>query len=100
MSERDFPGGSNGNESTCFAGDLGSIPGLGRSPGEVKGYPFQYCGLENSMNRGAWQATVHRVAKSQILPSDFHFQLLASVFLTWLVIMNVVTFRNAYFFSI
>ena len=74
MSERDFPGGSNGNESACFAGDLGSIPGLGRSPGEVKGYPFQYCGLENSMNRGAWQATVHRVAKSQILPSDFHFQ--------------------------
>ena len=74
MSERDFPGGSNGNESACFAGDLGSIPGLGTSPGEVKGYSLQYSGLENSMNRGAWQATVHWVAKSQILPSDFHLE--------------------------
>ena len=45
-----FPGGSAGNESTCKAGDLGSIPGLGRSPGEGKGYPLQYSGLENSMD--------------------------------------------------
>ena len=45
-----FPGGSAGEESTCNAGDLGSIPGLGRSPGEGKGYPFQYSGLENSMD--------------------------------------------------
>ena len=45
----DFPGGSAGQESTCNVGDLGSIPGLGRSPGEGKGYPFQYSGLENSM---------------------------------------------------
>ena len=44
-----FPGGSDGKESTCNAGDLGSIPGLGRSPGEWKGYPLQYSGLENSM---------------------------------------------------
>ena len=43
-----FPGGSDGIESACNAGDLGSIPGLGRSPGEGKGYPLQYCGLENS----------------------------------------------------
>ena len=51
-----FPGGSNGKESTCNAGDLGSIPGLGRSPGEGNGYSFQYSCLENSMDRGAWQA--------------------------------------------
>ena len=43
-----FPGGSAGKESSCKVGDLGSIPGLGRSPGEVKGYPHQYSGLENS----------------------------------------------------
>ena len=51
-----FPGGSDGKESSCDAGDLGSIPGLGRSPGEGKGYPLQCYGLENSMN-----STVHRV---------------------------------------
>ena len=54
-------------------GDLGSIPGLGRSPGEGNGYPLQYSGLENSMDRGAWQATVHGVAKSHKGLSDFHF---------------------------
>ena len=45
-----FPGDSAGKESTCNVGDLGSIPGLGRSPGEGKGYPLQYSGLENSMD--------------------------------------------------
>ena len=45
-----FPSGSAGKESTCSAGDLGSIPGLGRSPGEGKGYPLQYSGLENPMD--------------------------------------------------
>ena len=64
-----FPGGSAGKESTCNVGDLGSIPGLGRSPGEGKGYPLQYSGLENSMD-----CTVHGVAKSQTQLSDFHFQ--------------------------
>ena len=59
-----FPDGSNGKESTCNAGDLGSIPGLGRSPGEWNGYPLQYSCLVNSMDRGAWRATVHGVAKS------------------------------------
>ena len=49
-----FPGGSAGKESTCSVGDLGLIPGLGRSPGEGKGHPLQYSGLENSMDRGAW----------------------------------------------
>ena len=59
-----IPSGSDGQESACNAGDLGSMPGLGRSPGEGNGNPFQYSCLENSMDRGAWQATVHVVAKS------------------------------------
>ena len=57
-------GGSDDKESTCNAGDLGSIPGLGRSPGGGNGYPLQYSCLENPMDRGAWWATVHGVAKS------------------------------------
>ena len=60
-----FPGGSGGKESTCNAGDPGSIPRLGRSPGERNGYPIQYSCLENSMDRRAWQTTVYRIAKSQ-----------------------------------
>ena len=49
-----FPGGSTGKESACNAGDLGSIPELGRSPGEGNGYPLQYSGLENSMVYSPW----------------------------------------------
>ena len=60
-----FPGGSEGKESACNLGDLGLIPGLGGSPGEVNVYARQYTCLENPMDRGAWQATVHGVAKSQ-----------------------------------
>ena len=56
---------SDSKESACNAGDLGSVPGSERSPGEGNGYPLQYSCLENSINRGAWQATVHVVAKSQ-----------------------------------
>ena len=59
-----FPGDSDGEESACNLGDLGSIPGLGRSPGEGNRYPFQYSGLENSMNRGAWWATVPGIRES------------------------------------
>ena len=59
-----FPGGSHGKESACNTGYLGLIPGLGRSPGEENGYPLQYSCLENSMDRGAWWATVHGVTKS------------------------------------
>ena len=59
-----FPGGSDGKESACKAGDLGSVPELERSPGEGNGYPLQYSGLENSMDRGTWQTTVHGVTKS------------------------------------
>ena len=60
-----FPGGSNGKESACKAGDLGLIPEFGRSPGEGNGNPLQYSCLENSMDRGAWQAIVHGVTKSR-----------------------------------
>ena len=63
-----FPGGSDGKESACNVGDLGSVPGLGRSPGEGKDYPLQYSGLKNSMD-----AIVHGVTKSQTGLSDFHF---------------------------
>ena len=56
---------SVGKESACNVGDPGSIPGLERFPGEGNGNPFQYSCLENPMDRGAWQATVHGVAKSQ-----------------------------------
>ena len=65
-----FPGGSDGKESSCNAGDLGLIPGLGGSPGEGNGEPFQYSCLENSMDRVAWWAIVHGVTKSQTQLSD------------------------------
>ena len=68
-----FPGGSEVKASACKVGDLGSIPGLGRSPGERNGNPLQYSCLENPMDRGAWWATVHGVAKSQTQLSHFHF---------------------------
>ena len=60
-----FPCSSVGKESACSAGDLGSIPGLGRSPGEGNGNPLQYPCLENRMDRGSWWAAVHGVAKSR-----------------------------------
>ena len=60
-----FPGGSEVKVSACNAGDLSSIPGSGRSPGEGNGNPLQYSRLENPMDGGAWRATVHGVAKSQ-----------------------------------
>ena len=60
-----FPSDSDGKESACNVGDLGLILGLGKSPGERNGYPLQYSCLENPMYRGAWQATVHGIAKSR-----------------------------------
>ena len=60
-----FPGGSEGKASACNVGDLGSIPGSRRSPGEGNGKPVQYSCRENPMAGGAWQATVHWMAKSQ-----------------------------------
>ena len=60
-----FPGDSNSKESACNAGDPGLIPGSERSPGEENGNPLQYSSLDNSMDRGSWQATIYGVAKSQ-----------------------------------
>ena len=62
-----FPSGSAGKEFACSVGELGSIPGLGRSPREGKGYPLQYSGLENAMD-----CIVHGVTKSWTQLSDFH----------------------------
>ena len=67
----DFPGGSDSKEFACNMGDLGSIPGLGRSPEEGNGYPLQHSCLENPMDRGAWLATVHGVTRSQKGLSNF-----------------------------
>jgi len=63
---RGLPGGTDGKESLCNAGDAGLIPRLGRSPGEGNGYPLQYSCLENPIARGAWQSRVHEIIKSQI----------------------------------
>ena len=65
-----FPGDSDGKESAYNAGDPGLIPGSGRPPGEGNGNPLQYSCLESSMDRGAWQSTVHEVTKSQTQLSD------------------------------
>ena len=65
-----FPCGSAGKEFACNTGDLGLFPGLGRFPGEEKGYPLQYSGLENSMDY-----KVHGVSKSRTQLSNFHFHI-------------------------
>ena len=70
MGCRGFPGGSDGKESAYNMGNIGSISGYRRSPGEGNGNPFQYSYLENSMDRGAWWAVVHGVVKSQMPLSD------------------------------
>ena len=67
------PGGSEGKASACNAGDLGSIPGSGRSAGEGNGNPLQYSCLENPMDGGAWWATAHGVGESQ---TRLHFHLM------------------------
>ena len=65
-----FPGGSDSEESACDVGDSDSIPGLGSSPGEGSSNPLQYSGLENSMDKGAWWATVHGVTNSRTALSN------------------------------
>ena len=66
-----FPCGSVGKESACSAGDAGSVPGLGRAPGEGNDYLLHYSCLENSMNRGTWQAIFHGITKSWTRLSDW-----------------------------
>ena len=73
MAPMDFPSGSASKEFACNAGDLDSIPGLGRSPGEGNSYPLQYSGLENPMDRGPWRATVLGVTKSWTQLTTFTF---------------------------
>ena len=68
-----FPDGSDGKESAHNVGNLGSVPGLGRSPEKGKGYPLQYSCLKNFMDRRVWQATVHGDIKSWKRLSNFHF---------------------------
>ena len=72
-----FPGGSDGKETACNAGNQGLVPELGRPPGEGSGNPLQYSCMEDSMDRGAWQATVHSVGKE----SNMTEQLTLGVFL-------------------
>ena len=70
--KKGFPCGSAGKESACNAGDLGSIPGLGRSPGKGKGYPLQYSGLENSMDfikKGNWKLYIYIVGHLENIES-------------------------------
>ena len=69
-----FPGGSSGKESSCNTGDLGSVPGFGRSPGEGNGYPLHYSGLENSMD-----CIVHGITKNQTCLSNFHFSIYVKI---------------------
>ena len=96
-----FPGGSDNKESASNAGDLGSIPELGRSPREGNGNPLQNSCLENPLDRGAWRATVHGVAGSDI----FHFMILRFTFslngfyllgiLTEMIMVSGVCFKIA-----
>ena len=79
-----FSGGSDGKASACNVGDVGLIPGSGRSPGEENGNLLQYSCLENSMDRGALQATGHGVAKSQTQLSNFTSSLLQTIIVIYL----------------
>ena len=97
-----FPGGSVGKESDYSAGDTGdtgSIPGLGRSPGEGKAYSFQYSGLENSMD-----CIVYGITKSQTWLSDFHFHFISpATHLRWRniwksICLRSISFKNCFFF--
>ena len=90
-----FPGGSDGKVSACNAEDLGSIPGSGRSPGEGNGSPLQYSCLENSMDGGAWWATVHDATESDMTEQpqsslDIHVAIIRSVRAT--IVANLLQF--------
>ena len=86
-----FPGGSEVKASACNAGDLSSITGSGRFPGEENGNPLQYSCLENPMDGGAWWATVHGVAKSRTQLSDF-----TSVDILYIIDVNIMYNKSIY----
>ena len=93
FSHKGFPGGSDGKVSAHNVRDAGSIPGPGRSPGEGNGDPLQYSCLENSMDGGAWSATVHGVAKIQTRLSDFtlpHFVILMFYFIFIFILLFIL----------
>ena len=85
-----FPGGSDGKESACSEGDTGSIPELERAPGVGNGNPLQYSCLENSMDRGAWWATVQGVAESWTQLSNFHKYILKYLYLFKLISIDLL----------
>ena len=91
-----FPGGSEGKASVHNAGDLGLIPGSARSPGEGNGYPLQYSCLENPMDGGAWQATVHEVTKSLTQLSNFTFLSFLKLFYNGLVLFIIAELNKNY----
>ena len=84
-----FLGGSEVKASACNAGDLGSIPGSGRSPREGNGNPLQYSCLENPMDGGAWWATVHGVSKSRTQLSNFTKRIKISISLFHMIIILI-----------
>ena len=88
-----FPDGSVGKESACNAGDMGLIPGLGRSLGEGNSYLLQYSGLKNSMDRGAWGVTVHGVTESQTQLNDLHtLEVLFLIFCETYIVFSTAPF--------
>ena len=97
-----FPSGSVGKESSCSTGDTGSVPGSGRSPGEGNGNLFQYSCLENPTDRGAWRATVQRVAKSQTQLSTkaWHSWFTMCSFLLYSRVIQLCIYIYSFSFSI
>ena len=90
----DLPGGSADEESACNAGDLGSVPQLGRYPRGGKGYPLQYSCLKNSMDRGAWRASAQGVTKKESDPTDGLSTAGASSSMMEMTEENSVSFRD------
>ena len=94
---QDFSGGSDGKAFAYNAGDLGSIPGLGRSPGEGNGNPLQYSYLENAMDGRAWQATVHRISPLHMYLQVGNFQRCKFPLLYQLLYYTTVLFKVLYY---
>ena len=94
QNNKDFSGGSDGKESACNARDLGSIPGWERSPGVGNGNPLQYSRLENSMDRVAWQGTVHRVTKESDTTERLCTNDPVILLYIWSFILKNVWFKN------